>query len=323
MNIPGISVIICCYNSEHKLPITLAHLANQKNLQEIAWEIIVIDNGSTDRTTLVAHSEWGSYKHSDKLKVFTENESGLSFARKKGLKESTFEYIIFCDDDNWLDENYLINSFNILNNNKEIGALCGQNFPVSDIEFPAWFYNNSIFYATGCLALNSGDISNNGWVWGAGMVTRKSLINKLIHAGFENYTSDRKGKSLSTGGDVEICKWILLANFKLWYDERLTLKHYIPKERLNKNYLINLKKSNHDLHDLFKIYDFIINDLNKKIIFPNWIKFIVRFPVRFFTKKIGIDEKLMLYKALEKFGLTYNNSTYKNIKFLAKKIQKL
>jgi len=53
-NNPGVSVIICCYNSVKRLPVTLAHLKSQVVFGQIPWEVIVIDNASTDRTAEVA-----------------------------------------------------------------------------------------------------------------------------------------------------------------------------------------------------------------------------------------------------------------------------
>ena len=46
----GISIIIACYNSEKVISTTLEHLQNQKKYEGINWEVIVIDNNSTDNT---------------------------------------------------------------------------------------------------------------------------------------------------------------------------------------------------------------------------------------------------------------------------------
>jgi len=54
----GISVVICCYNSASRLPATLQHIAEQSLDSEILWEIIIVDNASTDNTAEIASTYW-------------------------------------------------------------------------------------------------------------------------------------------------------------------------------------------------------------------------------------------------------------------------
>lgn len=161
---------------------------------------------------------------------------GLSAAREKGIAEAQFEYILLCDDDNWLCPTYVQTAFEIMKNNAQIGILGGKGEAVSEINFPHWFSTYQGGYAVGVQALNSGNISSRGYVWGAGMIFSKSIYQKLRNAGFKHILSDRKGKNLTSGGDSEICQWFLLAKYQLWYDERLAFNHFIPKERLEKEY---------------------------------------------------------------------------------------
>ena len=46
----GISVVVCCYNSIARIGETLTYLSNQKVPADVAWEIVLVDNASTDRT---------------------------------------------------------------------------------------------------------------------------------------------------------------------------------------------------------------------------------------------------------------------------------
>jgi cellulose synthase/poly-beta-1,6-N-acetylglucosamine synthase-like glycosyltransferase len=54
----GVSVVICCYNSSQRLPQTLGHLLAQECEVDLPWEVIVVDNASTDGTAEVARSVW-------------------------------------------------------------------------------------------------------------------------------------------------------------------------------------------------------------------------------------------------------------------------
>ena len=50
----GISVIVCCYNSAERLTETIKHLAGQNVPHYIPWELIVVDNASTDNTAEIS-----------------------------------------------------------------------------------------------------------------------------------------------------------------------------------------------------------------------------------------------------------------------------
>lgn len=50
----GVSIVICCYNSASRLPETLQHIAEQEVAANISWEVIVVDNASTDNTQEIA-----------------------------------------------------------------------------------------------------------------------------------------------------------------------------------------------------------------------------------------------------------------------------
>lgn len=229
----SISIVICCYNSSNRLPETLKHLALQK-LKTVDCEIVLVDNNSTDSTSETAKSEWQKLGSPFPLTVLAETKPGLSNARKTGVLASKNEYVCFCDDDNWLCNAYLETASEIMNSNPEIGVLAGQGIAVSNVEIPNWFYTYYSAFACGVLVLHSGDITHKQWMWGAGMVLRKSVIARLYEAGFKHRTLDKEGEKLTGCGDTEICYWHILVNYKLWYDERLLFKHYMPESRLTK-----------------------------------------------------------------------------------------
>jgi glycosyltransferase involved in cell wall biosynthesis len=54
----GVSVIICCYNSEKRIEEVLHHLDKQKDTNHFLWEIILVDNASTDNTAEIARNTW-------------------------------------------------------------------------------------------------------------------------------------------------------------------------------------------------------------------------------------------------------------------------
>lgn len=240
----GVSVIVCCYNSEKRLPDTLRFLANQKISQSLPCEVIIIDNLSSDSTAQTALNEWSKYKTEIIFRVIAENKKGLRFAKQRGVRESTYNTIIFCDDDNWLCENYIQLTFDALASDPTIGAIGGHGQVTSDALIPGWFPEYSRYYACYPQATNSGLLSGGqSFLYGAGMGMRKDVANFLLVTYPHLILTGRSGETLSSGEDNEFCYIIRLLDYKLWYSDKLQFYHFIPEQRLTKKYLYSLVES--------------------------------------------------------------------------------
>lgn len=260
MNEGGVSVIVCCYNSESIIRNTMEHLFAQRVQNDLQFEIILVDNNSKDKTVVTAKTVAQEQNNKYPLRVVTEEEQGLSYARIRGLKEARYNYVLFCDDDNWLEESYISTAYNILRNNDDIGVLGGRGEAVSNIDFPNWFYSYNYYYAVGVQDLFSGDVSYKGYVWGAGFMLKKQIALNFLNHGFQFFCTGRKGDDLLAGEDAEICKWYLLAGKKLWYDESLVFKHFIPEKRLTKEYFKSLEQGINSSLPILSIYNDVFRD---------------------------------------------------------------
>ncbi|WP_210116253.1 glycosyltransferase [Hymenobacter fodinae] len=239
----GVSIIVCCYNSVPRLPATLRHLAGQIVSKHIPWEVVVVNNNSSDDTASVANKEWEKYNIPVPFKVVEESTPGLSHAREAGMRNSTQELIIFCDDDNWLEPDYVQNAVDIMAANHSIGILGGLNTPIADVEIPSWFHNFSDGYACGPQAAQDGPVDPNRlYITGAGMVIRRKIFAELDAFGFKSQMLDRKGEELSSGGDTELCFATAILGYELYYSSKLRLFHYMDEKRLTWSYLIKLYK---------------------------------------------------------------------------------
>lgn len=259
----GVSVVVCCYNSASKLPKTIEHLAKQVT-NNIPYEVIIVDNNCTDTTVVVALREWNKFTSNANFNIVQEKTPGLSAARHKGVEEANYEYIIFCDDDNWLEENYVAIAYEILAANPNVGIAGGQSEAITDkIDgLPDWFEKYKGGYAVGNQANETGDITYRKYLWGAGMVFRKTVY-KLAFNDKPSMLTDRLGNELSAGGDSEICVRFILLGYRLFYDDRLKFVHFINESRLTDDYR---KK----LYDGFHIGSNIIGAYNLFIDYNGW-----------------------------------------------------
>lgn len=236
----GISVIICCFNSSSRLRPTLEHLYLQKKISPSQWEIVLVDNGSTDDTHQKAEEIWNLFPSvKPAFKIVLQTKPGLSFARDKGIEESQYKFILFCDDDNWLAEDYLYNALDIMNHSSCVGALGGIGLPVFEKDEPPYFWKNQYHaLAVGEQWHEEGDITHSrGVLYGAGMVVNKAAYHSLTKEyNFEFQVSDRTGNKLTSSGDHELCLALKLIGYKIFYSKRLVFKHYIPEKRTHINY---------------------------------------------------------------------------------------
>lgn len=101
-----VSAIIPAYNVENYLKVCIESILNQ-TLKE--FEIIIVDDGSTDRTPEILEE----YAQKDsRIKVITQTNQKQGAARNRGLEIAKGEYITFIDADDWVDNNYFEAMYN-------------------------------------------------------------------------------------------------------------------------------------------------------------------------------------------------------------------
>ena len=234
----SISIIVCFYNAGDKLYKTCDSIKGLlfDDLENV--EVIFVNNNSNDNSVEIINNLFESFSLFP-WKIVNEPKPGLSYARLKGIESSHYEYLLFCDDDNWLSKDYLQIGSKILQNDSMIAVLGGKGAAVSEIELPVWFEQNKNFFAVGKQFTESGQVKGyRNVVYGAGMFVRKSAFQFLISKGFQFYNLGRTGKKLTSGEDSEMCLAFQIAGYKIWYEEELTFQHHIEE----KNYQIVLKK---------------------------------------------------------------------------------
>jgi len=250
----GVSVIISTYNGKDRLAKTMEYLVNQKFT--CPYEIILVDNASTDSTQKYVEHWWRKNEVDTIIfNSYFQPIPGKSYAQKLGYDKAKYEYLLVCDDDNWLVDTYIQNSFDVMESNIEIGALGGWCEAEFEEEKPEWFDSYAKYFAVSKQGTESGDITQKkGCLYGAGMVIRKSHWLQLNKLGFKPLLTCRKGNALSSGGDTEYSYVLRLLGYKMWYDERLYFKHYMPNGRMNLNYISRIRKAMSESNFVVHVY---------------------------------------------------------------------
>ncbi|WP_295720284.1 glycosyltransferase family A protein [Mucilaginibacter sp.] len=312
----GVSVIICCYNSAARLPDTLKHLALQRVPAGILWEVIVIDNASTDNTFQVASQEWEKYTIPNAgFRLLSQPIPGKNHAHKMGIEAANYEYILTCDDDNRLCADYVSIAYESMSADNKIGVLGGCG--IFDPQQPAWsdIEKHKQSYVNGPQTW----ASTAHWVYGAGCVCRKSLFINLYNKDWQQITSGRNGTKLICGEDVEICFIIYICGYKIKSNDRLTFHHFVPLKRQSLKYILNLQYwisySYVLLNNYLMLMDGDKRSVQKKL--NDWsiynIKALVMFTVKLARQKLiklqplSVDEKLKLQSHLGSLISIFNN----------------
>lgn len=234
---PSISVVLCCHNSASRLPATLKHLAGVKAPPGADWEVLVVDNASTDETAACARALWAGAGGPAPLRVLSEPRQGLNYARWAGIRAATGDIISFVDDDNWVDAKWLEVITDVFLAEPRVGAVGAWAEPVCDGPIPAWFGCVQQLYACGPQGPAAGPVpAARSYLYGAGLSVRRAALLELDAQGFAPRLVGRSGASLAGGEDSELCRALTGAGWVLWYEPRLRLRHFMPAGRLTIEY---------------------------------------------------------------------------------------
>ena len=141
----SLTIAVCTFNGITRLGKVLQYLACQSLFISHKCLLLVVDNNSSDGTSDFVRQAWKSHGDPCDIKIISETKQGLGYARKAAVLNSTSEFLVFCDDDNWLQSNYLELALQIISANTSIGALGGSSYATSNGEIPSWFYDVSMF----------------------------------------------------------------------------------------------------------------------------------------------------------------------------------
>jgi glycosyltransferase involved in cell wall biosynthesis len=251
------SVIVCAYNARERLPATLSHLA-VIDYPHDQWEVVVVDNRSTDGTAQSARDVWSDTGSLVRFRVIHEEQPGLSYARRAGVRQAHGDYCVFCDDDNWLSADFLRVAdrlYATLGPRCLLGAAAVPAFEVASEAVPAFFYTAAPSLAVGATTLETEDVTvSRGWLMGAGLVVPRSAFDEMEARGFEQSLPCRVGNALSTGGDVELCYALTLMGWRTISAPELKLTHFIPASRLTVEYIRRLAQGNHEAEAVLEPY---------------------------------------------------------------------
>ena len=234
------SVIIPTYNRCGLLKKTIESLVHQ-DFPAGQYEILIVDNGSTDSTRQVAESAISAYQGRNIRYIF-EPEPGLLSGRHKGALEAKGEILVFVDDDikavkGWLSA--IARAFS----DESVHLVGGPSLPEFEAQSPAWtakYWNQQEDRIT-CGSLSLIVLNTNveveidpHYVWGLNFSIRKKTLFEL--GGFHPDCIPKALQHFQGDGETGLASKLKAKGYRAIYAPGAKMYHYIPKERLTVDY---------------------------------------------------------------------------------------
>ena len=227
-----ISAVICTYNRAAHLQKAIQSLVHQSLPKEM-YEIIIVDNGSTDGTKAVVEE----FDQFDNLRYINEPIIGLSQARNTGWQNAKGEYVAYLDDDaiacpEWLER--MLKAFDTVQ--PQPASVGGKVIPIWEAERPAWLPKEM---ETAFAIADWGDkpkflTEEHEHHVGCNVAYRQDILKAC--GGF-NTNLGRKGTNLLSNDESLIWLYLRQHGLGIYYHPSIRVEHLVPARRLAKRFL--------------------------------------------------------------------------------------
>ncbi len=237
------TVAIPPYNGAARLPQLLEKLRSQISTEHFSWNILVVDNNSTDETSEVVKSyQTNAIESAISVDYAFEQRQGAAFARVKAMKIAQSKWVGFLDDDVIPAADWITSAYAFGESHPQAGAYGGQIHGEFEVEPPQNFSKIKSFLALRERgpAPHLYDPNNLSLPPSAAWVIRA----KAWHDNVPNRPKlgGRAHGSMVQGDDYEPLLHIHRANWQIWYAPTMHVSHQIPKSRLERDYLTALSR---------------------------------------------------------------------------------
>ena len=241
------SVIIPTHNRARELRITLGCIVDQKYADD--WEIVVVNNASTDETGMVVKELAGQNLD---VRHVSEPRLGLHYARNTGALQSKHEILVYLDDDMTVSPGWL-EAMLAPYREESVGCVGGKIAPDFEVDPPGWI---KLFHPgfLGILDLGEGyrEVKWPQDVYGGNMSLRRSVY--LDVNGFHpDAFGDKRMIWFRGDGETGLVKKIYEAGYKVVYAGEALAYHRIRDTNLTKEFFYN-RAYKQGLSDNFSYY---------------------------------------------------------------------
>jgi len=197
------------------------------------YEIVVVDNGSKDRTRAVVEEICATASN---VRYVVEPKLGLSNARNKGIAEARCDVVGFFDDDGTADPGWLNTMLEVFRKEPDAGAVGGLIKVGWPAEQPHWMPMSLQGYYAGCdYGPERRYLRFPDYPYGPNMMIRKSLLNAI--GGFRDAVGP-KGQNSMSAGEQDLFQRLYEHPIKVIYEPSAVVHHWVPASRATRKWLL-------------------------------------------------------------------------------------
>jgi len=225
---PRISVVVCTYNRSRLLAQVMQGLCEQ-SLDRRQYEIIVVDNGSTDDTAGVVER----FVLAGHVRYRVETRPGLSHARNRGWREARGEYVAYVDDDCRVPSGWLAVGADVIEAVAP-AMFGGPYYAFYETPKPAWFKDS---YATHDNGGRARLLGRHEYLSGGNMFVRRDLLERL--GGFDPALG-MSGEAIGYGEETHLQLRIRAAmpDAAIYYEPRLFVYHLVRPQKMSLRWMV-------------------------------------------------------------------------------------
>jgi glycosyltransferase involved in cell wall biosynthesis len=234
-----ISCIIPTFNRSALLKSAVKSIIKQNISQDI-YEILIIDNGSTDDTKALSQNIIKEMA-SRRIRYIFAPQPGLLTGRHRGALEANGELLVFVDDDIEATAGWLQAIFETFNR-PQVQLVGGRNLPKFEVEPPAWLekFWDAANGGRSCPWLSLLDLGERereidpNYVWGLNFAIRRQALHDL--GGFHPDCIPRRLQRFQGDGETGLTTKARSRGYLAVYQPKATIYHVIPASRLTPEY---------------------------------------------------------------------------------------
>ena len=239
-----LSVLVCTHNPRTDYLARALQALKEQDLPSSEWELLIIDNASERPVREMCDVSW----HPNSRHV-REEKLGLVPARLRGIRESTGSVLLFVDDDNVLQTDYLREALRIAREWPMLGVWGGHVEGVFEVEPSSEALEYLWMLAVRDVATiqwSNATFDNHAMPVGAGMCVRRPVALKYAAAVTNSpyrQLLDREGPGLVSGGDTDLALMACDAGLGVGIFPTLVVRHLISRHRVEPQYIIRLAEN--------------------------------------------------------------------------------
>lgn len=240
-SLPKFTVAIRVYNAADRLPALLEALKAQTDATAFDWEVLIVDNCSTDNTAEIVQQFQADWPLRGPLRYCLEIQQGAIFARQRAIQEARGEWIGFLDDDNLPRADWVAACHAFSLTNPKTGACGSQIHGQFEIEPPPNFDRIAQFLPVierdHAVCFTEGLYARKQVLPpGAGlMIQRRAWLETVPER--LNLSGPIGNGLAAKGEDTEALSHMKQAGWEIWFNPEMHITHLIPQWRFERDYL--------------------------------------------------------------------------------------